>query len=146
MSIQLVPILISSFALLVAIGSFLSSRQSVWSYRYFTRWSDLAKIVFDNPALWELWCSLEVYNRYYGDSLDVHRHPHPQELVFVEMYVDFMYEVQRRSPLSAFITGRYPGIVSLTNPRAIYIYDEFIRHFMPDKYCKVIDRAISRSH
>lgn len=144
MSLDLVPLLISVLALITAIGSFLSSRQASWSYRYFSRWFELAKLVLDHPTtLWPLWCSQSLYKQYCETALPTERAPDPLELVFTEMYVDFVYEVHRRGRWLAFLSGRYPGTVPLTNPRARHIYREFIRQLYPEDARKIIDAALA---
>lgn len=142
MSTQYVSILISVLALAIAIGSFLSSRQAAWSFRYFDRWAALAKIVLDHPAtLFPLWCSRELYLEQYG-SLQVDRAPDPLELVFVDLYADFVYEVNRRSRLFAFLSGRFPGAVPLSNPRARFIYFKYARKLYGERMRKVVDAAL----
>jgi hypothetical protein len=141
MSLDVVPLLISVLALITAIGSFLSTRQSAWSYRYFNRWFELARIVLDHPStLWPLWCSRSLYDQYCAVSMPVDRAPEALELVFAEMYIDFLFEVHRRGRLFSF--GRYPGGVPLTNPRLRYLYFEFVRQLYSERQRRVIEAVI----
>ena len=145
MTTQSIAILISLFALIVSIGSFLSSRQATWSIRYFERWFQLAKIVLDQAdILLPLWCSPIQYQQLFAKNLPVDHEPRPEELVFAEMYVDFAFEVNRRSPLAAFLTGSFPGRIPMANPRTQWIWDKYVRWLYAVKDQKVIDKAIER--
>ncbi|NIM95083.1 MAG: hypothetical protein GTO18_15395 [Anaerolineales bacterium] len=146
MPIQTIAILISLLALIVSIGSFLSSRQAAWSIRYFERWFQLAKIVLDNPdTLLPLWCNPGHYQQLFAKDLLPDREPRLEELVFAEMYVDFVLEVNRRGPVAAFLTGRFPGRVPMANLRTQWIWDKYVRLLYPEKDQKIVDRVIARS-
>ena len=146
MPIQTVAILISLFALLVSIMSFLSTRQAAWSFRYYERWFQLARIVLDRAdVLLPLWCNSVQYQRLYAAEIPLDSDFHPEELLFAEMYIDFLLEVHRRGAIAAFFTGRFPGQVPLTNPRMVRIWNEHVRLFYSDRYQKVVDRVIARS-
>jgi hypothetical protein len=145
MPIQPLVVMISTLALLVAIGSFLSSRQAAWSIRYYERWFQLAKLVLDHAdALLPLWCSRLQYQALYQGTLPPDREPQAIELVFTEIYVDFLIEVHRRSGLSAFLTGRFPGRVPLTNPRALHIWNSYLRLMFSAHEQRVVDRVIAQ--
>lgn len=145
MSTQSFAILISSLALVVSVGSFLSSRQATWSIRYFERWFQLAKIVLDHAdTLLPLWCNRMHFQQLFAKDLPLDREPLPEELVFAEMYVDFAFEVNRRNLLSAFFTGRFPGPVPMSNPRTVWIWDKYVRLLYTEKDQKVIDKLIAR--
>jgi hypothetical protein len=144
MPIQTIAILISLFALVVSIGSFLSSRQSAWSIRYYERWFQLARIVLDHAdTLLPLWCDAVQYQQHFAKDLPPDRELHPEELVFAEMYVDFILEVHRRGPVAAFLTGRFPGRVPLTNPRTLRIWDKHVRLLYSEKDQRIVDRVIA---
>lgn len=145
MTTQSITLFISLFALVVSIGSFLSSRQATWSIRYFERWFQLAKIVLDHAdILLPLWCNPMHYQQLFAKDLPLDHEPRSEELVFAEMYVDFAFEVNRRSPLAAFLTGRFPGRVPMANPRTQWIWDKYVRLLYSEKDQKVIDRAVAR--
>jgi hypothetical protein len=84
------------------------------------------------------------YQKMFAKDLPVDREPSLEELVFAEMYVDFAFEVNRRSPLAAFLTGKFPGYVPMANPRTQWIWDKYVRLLYPEKEQKVIDRVIVR--
>jgi hypothetical protein len=145
MPIQTIAILLSLLALVVSIGSFLSSRQAAWSIRYYERWFQLARIVLDlADALLPLWCDAVQYQQMFGKEFPPDREPHPEELVFAEMYVDFLLEVHRRGPVVAFLTGRFPGRVPLTNPRTLRIWDKHVRLLYSERDQKIVDRVIAQ--
>ncbi len=145
MSTQTVALAISMLALAMSGGLFLSSRQAAWSMRYFERWFQMASLVLDHPdALLPLWCGAEQYRKFYGKTVPVDGEPRPEELVFAEMYIDFMLEVNRRGRVLAFLTGRFPGRVPLTNPRTLHLWDKYVRSIYPIRQQRVIERAIAR--
>jgi hypothetical protein len=76
------------------------------------------------------------------ESLPEDRAPEPLELLFTEMYIDFLYEVRRRGRVLAFLTGRYPGTVPVTNPRTRYIYYKFVRQLYAEEVHRVVDAAM----
>ena len=126
-TLQMITISISIIALFISIGGFLSSRQATWSMRYHEHWFQLARFVLDHPDTFlPLWSSPRLYEQLFAKKLPPGKKPAARELVFVEMYVDFMIEVHRRGRLAAFLTGKYPGRVPLTNPRAIHIWEKYI--------------------
>jgi len=143
MSPQILAIMISGIALLVSIGSMLSSRQAAWSIRYYERWFQLARLVLEHPEhLLPLWCSAPQYLQLYAESQPVEREPDAQELVFAEMYIDFIVEVHRRGRLASFLSGNYPGRVPLTNPRTIYLWKAYIRSVYQEEQQRIVDKAI----
>jgi hypothetical protein len=145
MTIQTITILISLLALVVSIGSFLSTRQADWSIRYFERWFQLAKIVLDDAeTLLPLWCNTLHYQDWFAETLPPNHDPCLEELVFAEMYVDFVLEVNRRGGIAQFFTGRFPGRVPITNPRTMWIWDNHVRLLYNEKDQKIIDRVIAR--
>lgn len=145
MPTQAIPILISFVALGVSIGGFLSARQAAWSIRYYERWFQLARLVLDNSkTLLPLWCSASQYAQLFVDKSPIDREPTGHELVFAEMYVDFVLEVNRRGTITAFLTGRFPGKVPLTNPRMLYLWETHIRSIYSEREQRVIDDAIAR--
>jgi len=145
LSTQTLTFFISFLALSVSIGGFLSNRQATWSMRYYERWFQLARLVLDHPqTLLPLWCGAEQYQKLYGNGLSPEAEPTGQELIFAEMYVDFMIEVNRRGGLLALLTGRYPGRVPLSNPRTLHLWDRYIRSIYPPREQGIVDRAIRR--
>ena len=70
MPVQPLVVVISTLALLAAIGSFLSSRQAACSIRYYERWFQLARLVLDHAnAPLPLWCSRSQYQMLYQGDL-----------------------------------------------------------------------------
>jgi hypothetical protein len=142
---QAVAILVSLVALVVSIGSFLSARQAAWSIRYYERWFQMARLVLDHSeSLLPLWCGAEQYRQLYAKRIPPEGEPAPEELVFAEMYVDFMLEVHRRGRIVSFLTGRFPGRVPLTNPRTLFLWEKYVRSVYSEAQQRTIDRAISR--
>ena len=80
----------------------------------------------------------------YQGTLPPDREPQAIELVFTEFYVDFLIEVHRRSGVSAFLTGQFPGRVPLTNPRALHIWNGYLRLMFSANEQRVVDRAIAQ--
>ena len=72
------------------------------------------------------------------------REPQAIELVFTEIYVDSLIEVHRRSGVAAFLTGRFPGRVPLTNPRALHIWNGNLRLMFSANEQRVVDRVIAQ--
>ena len=121
-------------------------RQATWSMRYYERWFQLARLVLDHSeTLLPLWCGVEQYRQLYEKKNPADGKPNPVELVFAEMYIDFMLEVHRRGRIFAFLTGKFPGRVPLTNPRTLYLWDKYIRSIYSGKQQRTIDRVIARS-
>ena len=146
MSIQTLTILISLLALIVSIGSFLSSRQAAWSIRYYERWFQLSRLVLDHSdTLLPLWCSNSQYQQLYNKGLPPDREPSPEELIFAEIYTDFIVEVNRRGRFTAFLTGRFPGQVPLTNPRTKQLWNKYVRSMYSEREQKIVDRVIAQS-
>lgn len=145
MPTQTVSILVSLVALTVSIGGFLSARQAAWSIRYYERWFQMARLVMNHAeTLLPLWCGVDQYRQLYAKKIPADSEPTPQELVFAEMYVDFILEVHRRGRLVAFLTGSFPGRVPLTNPRTLHLWDKFIRSIYSEKQQRTIDKAIEK--
>ena len=144
MPLQTVAILVSMVALAVSIGGFLSSRQAAWSIRYYERWFQMARLVLDHPeTLLPLWCSARQYQQLYGAKNPFDCEPTGQELVFAEMYVDFVLEVHRRGTVATFFTGKFPGHVPLTNPRTLHLWQSHVRAIYSEKEQSIVDRAIA---
>lgn len=142
---QIIALVISLFALVVSTGLFLSSRQSTWSMRYYERWFQLARLVLERPKiLHPLWCGSEQHKNFYGEQSRAEAEPMPEELVFAEMYVDFMLEVYRGGRIFTLLTGRYPGRVPLTNPRTRFLWDRYIRSMYSPRQQRTIDRAVAQ--
>jgi hypothetical protein len=142
---QTVAILVSLVALAVSVGSFLSARQAAWSIRYYERWFQLARLVLNHSeTLLPLWCSDEQYRQLSAKRIPPESEPAPEELVFAEKYVDFMLEVHRRGRIGAFLTGRFPGRVPLTNPRTLFLWQKYVISVYSKEQQSTIDRAISR--
>src|SRR4030065_2882149 len=105
----------------------------------------LARLVPDHAdALLPLWCSRSQYPMLYQGTLPPDREPQAIELVFTEIYVDSLIEVHRRSGVAAFLTGRFPGSVPLTNPRALHIWNGNLRLMFSANEQRVVDRVIAQ--
>jgi hypothetical protein len=144
MTAEATAILVSLLALFVAFATLLSERQAAWSIRYYERWFQMAQLVLARPEiLLPLWCDAEQFQRLYADRIAVDGEPSAEELLFTEMYVDFVLEVHSRRRLGALLTGGFPGRVPLTNPRALHLWREYVRSMYSDKQQRTIDRAIA---
>lgn len=144
MPTQTVAIAISLIALSVSIGGFLSARQAAWSIRYYERWFQMARLVLDHSeALLPLWCSAEQYHQLFAGRTPTEGDPSSEELVFAEMYVDFILEVHRRGRIMAFLPGRFPGRVPLTNPRTLYLWERYVKSIYSEREQRTINRVIA---
>jgi hypothetical protein len=147
MNYQTAGFVISILALTVAVGGYLMSRQASWSIRYFERWFQLARLVLDHPETFlPLWCSRSQYQQLYGSTLPVDREPDPKELVFAEIYVDFVLEVNRRRNWVAFLTGPFPAKVPLTNPRVQHLWVTYLRSMYSKDHQEIVDGVIARGY
>jgi len=146
MPTQLIALVISLIALAVSLGGFLSARQAAWSMRYYERWFQMARLVLDHAtSLHPLWCGYHQYQDLYAARIPADSEATAEELVFAEMYFDFVLEVHRRGRVKGFLTGAFPGRVPITNPRKRYLWDKHVRSLYGEREQQIVDQVIEQA-